>query len=647
MIFTRNPLNPILKPEPAHDWESYAAFNGSIIKTDEGYSMCYRAMGEEIMYSGKKLRLSTIGIATSKDAVTFENRSLFIKPEEPWELFGCEDPRVVHIDGKYLIFYTAIGNWPPNASGIRVAVAISDDMKTIRERHLVTPFNAKAMAMFPEKIDGKYTVILTANTDIPPSYAAIAQFENFETLWDEEFWDKWCHDLKTHSINLRRINSDQVEIGAAPVKTPQGWVLIHSYIKHYTSDNVQKEFRIEGALLDLQDPKHIIGRIEKVLLSPEAPYELEGQINHVVFPESALIENGKIHIYYGAADSYCAVASADLSEFMSRFEIGTPTTIKCEKFSYNPILKPIQEHKWESKAVYNPAAIQLGETTYIVYRTMSEDNQSYLGLAISSDGYHIDERLPEMIYPLRSEYELPKRPGQYAGVEDPRLTRIDDTIYIMYTAFNGDLPRLAMSSISVQNFLDRKWDTWTHPVIISPPNIADKDGILFPEKINGRYVFLHRIEPDIIIAETDHLDFEHGEFLGSIGKITPQKGTWDAVKIGVNGPPIKTNEGWIVFYHGISQIDRHYRLGVFLLDLYDVTHVIARAPYPVLEPEMYFEREGIVNNVVFPCGQVVKGDTIILYYGGADKVVCGATLSITKILDYLNRSLTKKYLVAP
>ena len=201
-----------------------------------------------------------------------------------------------------------------------------------------------------------------------------------------------------------------------------------------------------------------------------------------------------------------------------------------------------------------------------------------------------------------------------------------------------------MSSIAVEDFLARRWDLWEYPKIISPPDVADKDGVLFPEKVNGKYVFIHRIEPNIIIDTVEDLTFDQGSFLGSVGVIEPQKGTWDAVKIGVNGPPVKTEDGWLVFYHGISAIDRHYRLGVLLLDLEDVTHVKGRIPYPILEPERSFELKGIVDNVVFPCGQVVKNDMIILYYGGADTVVCGATIRIDELLSYLKRSREKTYL---
>ena len=174
--------------------------------------------------------------------------------------------------------------------------------------------------------------------------------------------------------------------------------------------------------------------------------------------------------------------------------------------------------------------------------------------------------------------------------------------------------------------------------------MADKDGMLFPEKINGKYVLFHRIEPNICIEHIDDLNFTTSSFLKISNVITPHNRTWDEAKIGISTPPLKTKEGWIIFYHGISRIDGHYRVGVLLLDLLDVTKVIGWTPYPILEPETHFEKRGITNNVVFPCGYVLKGDTIILYYGGADKVVCGATISLKILIDYVLKSRSKKYL---
>lgn len=644
MTLTRHPQNPLLLPDPNTSWEKRAVFNGTIIKNNQEYVMLYRAMSEEQKYKNKKVNLSIIGKAVSKDGVIFTNRVPFIEPKYEWERYGCEDPRITQINNTYYIFYTAIANYPPSHHGIRVGMALSKDLKTVDERHLVTPFNAKAMTLFPEKINGLYTVLLTVNPDMPPSFIACAQFEKMETLWDMTFWRDWYENLDEHTIHLRRVNSDQVEIGAPPIRTEDGWLLIYSYIKHYLSSSLKKEFRIEAILLDIKDPKHIVGRVEKPLLVPEAPYERNGQVADIVFPEGALIEDDVLKVYYGGADTCCALATTSWPKLRNTFEVNAPATLKCEKFPQNPLLEPIIEHSWEKRGVCNTAAIRIKDKTYLIYRAFTEGNVSNLGLAISYDNFHIDERLDSPIFPLRTQYERPMKEGGAGGAEDPRITRIGDTLHMCYTAYNGDLARLALTSIQVNDFLARRWDAWALPKIISPPDVMDKDGTLFPEKIGGRYVFFHRIEPNVVIDYVDDLEFKNNSYLGSKGIIYPRSGSWDGVKIGINGPPIKTSLGWLVFYHGISKIDYHYRIGALLLDLLDVTKIIGRTSYPILEPETHFEKEGVVNNVVFSSGHVVDGDDVIIYYGGADKVICGAKINIEKLLHYCVKSDNKMYL---
>lgn len=644
MLLHRYPQNPILKPNPKNSWENYAVFNGTIIKNNNEYFLFYRAMGNEQTYKNRKLRLSTIGKAKSHDGLNFFEREPFIKPEYDWERYGCEDPRITKIDNKYLIFYTALANYPPNYLGIKSAVAISSDLKNITEKHLVTPFNAKAMTIFPEKINGLYTVLLTVNTDKPPSFIAIAQFKEFETLWDPCYWEQWYKNLESNLLNLRRVNSDQVEIGAPPIKTDKGWLLIYSYIKHYLSDDIKKIFRIEAALLDINDPQKIVGRIESPLLTPEEKYETNGQIADIVFPEGALIEDNLLKVYYGGADFCCATARVVWSDLLKKFETNAPETLKSQKFSNNPLLEPIPESDWENKGVFNSAAIELEGKAYLVYRALSDKDISNFGLAVSDDGYYIDERLKEPIYPLCSHFEKPKREGLPGGVEDARIIRIGEILYMCFTAHDGELARLGISKISVSDFLARRWDRWSKTKIISAPGIIDKDGAFFPEKIDGKYVFFHRIEPDIVIDYVDDLEFKTQKYLRNQGIISPRGKYWDGLKIGINGPPIKTSSGWLVFYHGISKIDHHYRIGALLLDLLDVTKVIGRTSYPILEPETAYEREGIVDNVVFSCGHVQKGDEIIIYYGGADKVVCGAKININELIDYILKSSQKKYL---
>src|SRR5512146_693095 len=120
----RSHHNPLILPNKAHNWEADATFNGSIVRDNSVvYHLLYRAVSIDQLYQGQRLHLSTIGYAYSGDGVHFKRRRQLIVPEEPWELYGCEDPRITKIDDTFYIFYTAISNWPPNAAGIKVAVA--------------------------------------------------------------------------------------------------------------------------------------------------------------------------------------------------------------------------------------------------------------------------------------------------------------------------------------------------------------------------------------------------------------------------------------------------------------------------------------------------------------------------------------------
>jgi predicted GH43/DUF377 family glycosyl hydrolase len=158
------------------------------------------------------------------------------------------------------------------------------------------------------------------------------------------------------------------------------------------------------------------------------------------------------------------------------------------------------------------------------------------------------------------------------------------------------------------------------------PTVDDRDVILFPEKIAGQYVMLHRPDrwrepshatnaPGIRIAFSDDpLWWEESALLA-----TPQQ-PWESLKIGGNAPPIRTERGWLVLYHGVDE-DIVYRVGALLLDLDDPTRVLARTRDPILEPETEYERKGVVDNVVFPCGNVVIAGRLFVYYGAADRCV--------------------------
>ncbi|MFA5994093.1 MAG: hypothetical protein WC823_03985 [Parcubacteria group bacterium] len=627
----RSPHNPILAPILENPWENSAVFNCSPVKKDDRIDVVYRAVSEKKTVGGHELNLSVIGHATSTNGVDFEKRRELILPEEAWEKFGCEDPRITKIDNKYYIFYTALSTFPFGAAGIKVALAISTDLETISEKHLVTPFNAKAMSLFPEKVNGKFTAVLTVNTDNPPSKICIVQFEEESDMWSETYWNEFYGNLDQCVIDLKRTETDHVEIGAAPVKTKDGWLFIYSHIQNYF-DEKERIFGIEAFLTALDDPSRIIKRTTEAFLIPEASYELYGQVDNIVFPSGAMVIDENLRIFYGAADTVCAVAEVNLDLLLNAMD-KERTAELVKRYDKNPIMIPDPGTAWRSKAIFNPAAIDLDGKIHILYRAMSDDNTSYVGYATTEDGFHLTENFPDPIYGPRFDFENKGVPGGNSGCEDPRIVKVDDRIYIFYTAYNGiDSPKVAISSIAVDDFLAKKWD-WTDPIIVSPEKEWDKDACIIPEKIRDKYFMIHRLGSSICADYMDSLDFSGERVQEYIKLMSPRKGMWDSFRIGLSIPPIKTEKGWLLFYHGVN--DGIYKLGAALLDLENPENVIGRTSYHIMEPEMDYELNGQVNRVVFPCGAVVRDGLIYIYYGGADSVLGVATVKMEDVLKML------------
>ncbi|NWF77670.1 MAG: hypothetical protein HXY36_03650 [Chloroflexi bacterium] len=339
--------------------------------------------------------------------------------------------------------------------------------------------------------------------------------------------------------------------------------------------------------------------------------------------------------------------------------------MKLERFHGNPILEPQPKYWWESKATFNPGALYEAGKVHLVYRAIGDSDVSVLGYASSVDGFHIDERLDKPIYVPREpfegaglEYPAATHPevvyfsaedeveeevsyvsggGGWGGCEDPRLTRIDDRVFMTYVAFDGySPPRVALTSIHVNDFLAKSWQ-WQTPVLISPPGVVDKNACILPEKINSKYVIFHRIFPNILIDFVDDLDFDgKTRFLKGEFRIRPRPSYWDSRKVGAGAPPIKTKDGWLLIYHGIGERDPgRYKIGAMLLELKDPTRVLTRSKEPILEPEVWYENEGWKSGVIYPCGAVVIGDRLLVYYGGADRVACVASAKLDALLDHL------------
>ena len=298
-----------------------------------------------------------------------------------------------------------------------------------------------------------------------------------------------------------------------------------------------------------------------------------------------------------------------------------------ERFSDNPILRPIEEHAWESRQVFNAAAICLEGKVHLLYRAMGNDNISRLGYATSLDGYTIKERFEKPVFEPVSDIEKD-------GCEDPRLSEVEGQLVMTYTALREDthlqIYQIALTTIAKDDFINRRWNWQTRKLPF--PGIRNKDAVIFPQKIGGRYVMLHRIEPDLCIAYSEDLT----KWCDMMSVMKPRGDSWDNWKIGVAGAPVKINEGWLVLYHGVS-VERMYSLGVVLLDGDHPEQVLYRSKDHILAPKEDYERFGKVPNVVFSCGNVVFGDRLFVYYGGADNVLCVATIGLDNVLSLIHR----------
>ncbi|WP_276355118.1 glycoside hydrolase family 130 protein [Cohnella caldifontis] len=244
---------------------------------------------------------------------------------------------------------------------------------------------------------------------------------------------------------------------------------------------------------------------------------------------------------------------------------------------------------------------------------------SYIRIARSQDGrrFTVDDR--PAVYP--------SGPLETFGIEDPRVTQIGDTYYVYFSAVSP--VGIGESMVSTKDFRSFAF----HGMIFGPDN---KDVLIFPEKVNGKYYALHRPtvmssgKPEIWIAESENLlHWGNHKHLAGL-----REGMWDSGRIGGGAVPFRTEKGWLELYHGATR-EHRYCMGALLLDPDDPSKVIARSPRPILEPEAEYETNGFFGGVVFSCGALVDGDTVKMYYGAADSSMACAELSVREILESL------------
>jgi beta-1,2-mannobiose phosphorylase / 1,2-beta-oligomannan phosphorylase len=321
---------------------------------------------------------------------------------------------------------------------------------------------------------------------------------------------------------------------------------------------------------------------------------------------------------------------------------------------------------FENEGVLNPAAIREGEYVHLYYRAVRKGNYSSIGYCKLKGPLTIETRLDHAILSSAADYDA-------HGVEDPRITKIDDLFYLTYTAYDGvnALGALATSSdfdhferkgvivpkISYRDFrqlaeshgsINEKYLRYNEQGQLSEKQgkqvlLWDKNLIFFPRRINGQLYFIHRIKPDIQITAVNQLDELTVEFwqryfleLDSHIVLSP-KLHHEISYIGGGCPPIETPHGWLLIYHSVHDTVKGYVYSACaaLLDLEHPGHELSRLPYPLFKPEHDWELSGEVNNVCFPTGAVVFDDTLYIYYGAADEQVAVASMSLTALIDEL------------
>jgi predicted GH43/DUF377 family glycosyl hydrolase len=313
------------------------------------------------------------------------------------------------------------------------------------------------------------------------------------------------------------------------------------------------------------------------------------------------------------------------------------------RYENNPILTA-SHWPYDVNTVFNPGATLLKDgTTILLCRVEDRSGRSHLSIARSANGvngWQVD--LTPALQP-----DLPAHPEEIWGLEDPRITYLSDLekYAITYTAYSQNGPGVAIA-------LTKDFQIFERLGMVLPPE--DKDAALFPTKFNNRWTILHRPLQQASIRYPwwqKHLDPSGAHIWISYSTdlrqwedhavaLQARHGAWwDANKIGLSPPPLRTNEGWLFIYHGVRQAASGpiYRLGLALFDINNPERCILRGDSWVFGPEAPYERSGEIDNVVFPCGYTIRpdNDTLFIYYGAADTCICLATSKISDLLIWL------------
>lgn len=316
-----------------------------------------------------------------------------------------------------------------------------------------------------------------------------------------------------------------------------------------------------------------------------------------------------------------------------------------------PIIEP-RGDDWEAIATFNCAAVRVNSRIHVFYRAVGDYVQyaSNVGYAVFDEDLRLVRRLDDPVFgPDLALWEM--------SIEDARITEVEGEHYMTYVVtptpsppgavrrrIGLPKPRTAQPRVALARVTG--WDTpeglqFERLGIITPYHADERDVVIFPQRIQGHYAAIHRpsnwVGPEYGVSRPSMwfawLDGLPGRMFGHRVIMEPEQ-PWEATKIGVGPPPVWTEKGWLVIYHGVDE-HRVYRAGAVLLDLEEPWRVLGRTRNPILVPERPWEVEGDVPNVVFPEGAVVLGEDLLVFYGAADKVCGVARVRVDDLVDSL------------
>ncbi len=296
------------------------------------------------------------------------------------------------------------------------------------------------------------------------------------------------------------------------------------------------------------------------------------------------------------------------------------------RYGARPLITP-EDLPIKSDAVLNPGVAEVDGEVVLLLRIEDRRGLSQIHVARSAngiDGWRIEKE------PLLTP-GLPQYPFEEWGCEDPRVTQVEHHKWLIaYTACSRHGPAVALGVTEDFVKVDRLG------VVLPPTN---KDAAVLPQTFDGLWIMLHR--PSTGGQEHIwHASSEEFTHWSQPGILLAQRGGpwWDGMRIGVGAPPIRTKEGWLLIYHGVKEMGVRpvYRLGLALLDLQDPRKVLARSSEWVFAAEADYELRGLVPNVVYTCGALLRGDEVWMYYGAADTVVALATATVPDLLAFVH-----------